>query len=314
MERLGCVVVTFGEASELNESKATLSKHSIPTIVVDTGSIPTRLEDAIESCKDLTKDPVTIAIGNLGFGTAANVGAGLLNSAIPMMQWLLICNGDARLSDQCIEWCKIAASSPATQCYGIPEATDQDAHRRLFPSVSTLLGEMLIGHRAAVTRWEHSVYAKGAAILLPVDVFQSAGGFDPEFFLYFEETDLFFRIRDSGIPLRFAPAWAGVAHRGGAQTGRVAPLAAFELGRSAGRYAQKRGHRGLTLAFALNFTAVSARKFVRGHPRSASHSLLSLFGLLLGTVSSRELLPASRLRAIPRRERHALSNQFFRCG
>jgi GT2 family glycosyltransferase len=43
------------------------------------------------------------------------------------------------------------------------------------------------------------------------------GGFDPDFFMYFEETDLCHRLRSVGWQIHFAPVTA-IVHTGGAST------------------------------------------------------------------------------------------------
>lgn len=48
-------------------------------------------------------------------------------------------------------------------------------------------------------------YASGAAVLYPVEVLKRVGLFDPEFFMYHEDTDLSWRIRQAGYDVVLAP-------------------------------------------------------------------------------------------------------------
>jgi GT2 family glycosyltransferase len=48
-------------------------------------------------------------------------------------------------------------------------------------------------------------YASGAAVLYPVKVLREVGLFDPEFFMYHEDTDLSWRIRRTGYEILLAP-------------------------------------------------------------------------------------------------------------
>ena len=57
----------------------------------------------------------------------------------------------------------------------------------------------------------------GAAMAVRADAFRSIGGFDEDFFLYFEETDFCFRLRAAGWQIAHEPT-AEVAHVGGAST------------------------------------------------------------------------------------------------
>ncbi len=48
-------------------------------------------------------------------------------------------------------------------------------------------------------------YASGASVLYPVKVLREVGLFDPEFFMYHEDTDLSWRIRQAGYKILLAP-------------------------------------------------------------------------------------------------------------
>ena len=47
--------------------------------------------------------------------------------------------------------------------------------------------------------------AHGAALLLRRDLFERVGGFDPDFFMYYEESDLCTRIREIGYSVHYVP-------------------------------------------------------------------------------------------------------------
>ena len=58
-------------------------------------------------------------------------------------------------------------------------------------------------------------YISGAAIMVPADLFRRLGGFDEVYApAYCEDTDLAFRIRDSGLAVRYQPASVVVHHEG----------------------------------------------------------------------------------------------------
>ncbi|TAK35860.1 MAG: glycosyltransferase family 2 protein [Chloroflexota bacterium] len=64
----------------------------------------------------------------------------------------------------------------------------------------------------------------GACLLVRRAVLEQVGGFDPDFFVYGEEMDLQFRIRQAGWRIVYAPS-SGVLHHGG-QSAQQSPLAA----------------------------------------------------------------------------------------
>jgi N-acetylglucosaminyl-diphospho-decaprenol L-rhamnosyltransferase len=74
-------------------------------------------------------------------------------------------------------------------------------------------------------------WVSGAACLIDRAAFDAVGGFDPDFFLYKEEEDLFLRIRRQGGRVRYEPT-VRVQHDGGAAASRAehmpASVARFE--------------------------------------------------------------------------------------
>jgi GT2 family glycosyltransferase len=57
----------------------------------------------------------------------------------------------------------------------------------------------------------------GAAMLVRASAYESIGGFDEDFFLYFEEADLCFRLREAGWKIGWVSD-ASVLHLGGSST------------------------------------------------------------------------------------------------
>ena len=67
-------------------------------------------------------------------------------------------------------------------------------------------------YRRAIERVDVA-WVSGAACLVARGAFDAVGGFDPGFFLYKEEEDLFLRIRRAGGRVRYLPVGAGAARR-----------------------------------------------------------------------------------------------------
>ncbi len=150
----------------------------------------------------------------MGYGRAANAGA--QGATAP---WLLIANPDVR-------WCQpgaldalLAAGErwPEGGAFG-PAIVTPDG--RLYPSARALpsLGR---GHRPRPGRMvvaDQSVdrvlpagarvagrggvrVALGSALLVRREAFESVGGFDPRYFMYFEDVDLCDRLGRAGLEL-----------------------------------------------------------------------------------------------------------------
>ncbi len=71
-------------------------------------------------------------------------------------------------------------------------------------------------------------YAKGAAIVVRSELFRTLGGFDDDFFLYYEETDLCWRVWLSGHRVMYVPS-SIVYHARAATTSSVTPERKSEL-------------------------------------------------------------------------------------
>lgn len=73
--------------------------------------------------------------------------------------------------------------------------------------------------RQQLADWDHASLRdvgalSGCSLLVPLRVLHEVGGFDPHYFLYFEDTDLCYRIRRAGYRITYAPV-ATIVHLGG---------------------------------------------------------------------------------------------------
>lgn len=89
--------------------------------------------------------------------------------------------------------------------------------------------------RQQLQDWDHTTprdvaTLSGCYLLIPRQVLSHVGGFDPRIFLYFEDTDLCYRIRRAGYIVRYAPVSAIVHFEGGSS--RQNQLSARGLGAS----------------------------------------------------------------------------------
>lgn len=84
---------------------------------------------------------------------------------------------------------------------------------RLFPK-SPIFGSHKLSH-ADRSRPFQVDWTMGACLMMRKSALDQVGGFDEHFFLFFEETDLCFRLRNAGYEIYVIPE-AKVIHRGGA--------------------------------------------------------------------------------------------------
>ena len=112
-----------------------------------------------------------------------------------------------------------------------PDGRPQRSAKR-FPTLGLALGEILALHALAPdNRWVRRFYyedqdltrdaevdtVSGSVMMLRAEAFETVRGFDEEFRMYFEETDLCRRLRDGGHSVAFCPG-ARAVHRHGAST------------------------------------------------------------------------------------------------
>jgi len=148
---------------------------------------------------------------NLGFGAACNLGAQIAHS-----DHLLFLNADVVLRDDACEQLRSAAeSSPGTgvigpRIYGADGRIELSA--RTFPSVTTgllgrssLLTQMLArlrrtpsGVAAALGPAGRVDWISGACMLMPREAFDQVGGFDENYWMYWEDADICRRLKDRG--------------------------------------------------------------------------------------------------------------------
>jgi GT2 family glycosyltransferase len=95
-------------------------------------------------------------------------------------------------------------------------------------------------------------WAHGAAMLLPVELARDLGGFDERFFLFFEDLDLCWRVRQAGGSVLIAPE-VRVGHVGGASMARSGGDAwvAGQRVRGLAAFLAKRHGRGAARLYAL---------------------------------------------------------------
>ncbi len=164
---------------------------------------------------------------NLGFGRANNRGAELARG-----DQLLLINSDAWLEDGAAN--RLARRLETDSRLGLvaPSLYYPDGKPQLSWAPQTgVWGEALqkLRNPLEARRFNHQLlptllgplsgggWFTGACLLLRRAAFQEIGGFDPEFFLYFEDVDLCLRLRQAGWRLAQAPRAKAFHVKGGSQ-------------------------------------------------------------------------------------------------
>jgi N-acetylglucosaminyl-diphospho-decaprenol L-rhamnosyltransferase len=224
------VTVTYwpGDAlASFLDSLALATTRETRVILADNGSGDGAPEKASE------RDGVTLVPtgGNLGYGAAANVGARTGDE-----EWLVVANPDITwhqgsldvLLDATERWPEGGAFGPAI----LTPQGDLYPSARGFPSLSRGIGHALFGWWWPTNPWTRSYrresggpveatagWLSGSCMLLRRKAFDAVGGFDPAYFMYFEDLDLCRRLADAGWQSVYVPT-AVVEHTGAHSTKR----------------------------------------------------------------------------------------------
>jgi N-acetylglucosaminyl-diphospho-decaprenol L-rhamnosyltransferase len=169
--------------------------------------------------------------GNLGYGAAANAGARGGDE-----EWLVVANPDITwhpgsldtLLDAAERWPEAGAFGPAI----LTPAGDLYPSARGFPTLGRGIGHALCGWWWPANPWTRSYrreaggpteapagWLSGSCLLLRRKAFDAVGGFDPAYFMYFEDLDLGRRLADAGWQSVYVPS-AVVEHTGAHSTKR----------------------------------------------------------------------------------------------
>ena len=249
-------------------------------VLADNGSV----DGAPEAAAAADERVELLRIGeNVGYGAAANRGVAGLP---PEVGWVLVANPDIVVDpgalDTLIEagdrWPRAGALGPLIRTGGevYPSA-------RLQPSLGRGVGHALFAAVWPANPWTRSYrqegsvaertagWLSGSCVLLRREAWDSVDGFDPRYFMYFEDVDLGDRLGRAGWLNVYVPD-AEVVHTGGHATERDAPTSSRMLAehhRSAYRFLadRYRGARWAPVRFGLRVgLGLRARTGVRAAP------------------------------------------------
>ena len=228
---LRVVAVTYSPGARLEDfitSLADATTRPVEVVLADNGSTDGAPERAANRHRNVRLLPTG---GNIGYGAAANAGLADLSTG-----YAVIANPDVRfepgsvdeLLDVAQRWPRAATIGPAIRTVEgelYPSARD-------LPRLSTGAGHALLGWVWPANPWtaryrrereepreRPAGWLSGSCLLVDLEAFWSVGGFDPGYFMYFEDVDLAERLSRRGWLHVYAPS-AVVVHEGGHATQR----------------------------------------------------------------------------------------------
>jgi len=186
-------------------------------ILIDNGSVDNSLPEIRKKFPEIR---IITNPHNIGFGAANNIGAKHAAG-----EYLFLLNPDTLLLNDCLSFFirfLSAARNNVVSCGGRLE-TASGAYSVSFGNFPSLFQQFSdIGFKIFYKKFyikhlsisppchfdtpQEVGYLSGANIFIKKDIFLKMNGFDERFFMYFEDTDLFFRLRNEGYKAYLLPA------------------------------------------------------------------------------------------------------------
>ncbi len=217
MSRVAAVIVDFRSGDALQSCLASLRAEGIERVVVVDNADPGTSRPYVDAATTVVEPGA-----NLGYGAGANRGVAALGQGDAP---ILILNPDVEIHPGTID--TLVARLDADEHVGIvgptierPDGSTYPAHR-VFPSPLLAAAHAALGswwptnpftRRYRSPRGDGSVdWVSGACLLVRRAAFDAVGGFDERFFMFAEDMDLCWRVRQAGWSV-VAAADAVVTH------------------------------------------------------------------------------------------------------
>jgi len=239
---------------------------------------------------------------NLRFAKANNVGVKASRG-----DYVLILNPDTVIHEGALDaMVRIADLHPQIGAFGCRVLNSDGSYQVSARPFASLRGEWIV---ALYLRWLSYVserlradaypgwkgetprqvdWITGCFMLIRADVFREVGGFDEQFFYYYEDMDLCRQIRAAGYQVAYVPD-ASITHLKGQSTNLRLPPVTFALDRQITRfryYYKYYGRRGVRRARRIALVSLLGRRLGYGliqlmMPSEAGRSRLEVFRTLL---------------------------------
>jgi N-acetylglucosaminyl-diphospho-decaprenol L-rhamnosyltransferase len=249
-DELAVVTVTYSPGETLEaflDSLQAATTRPLRVVLADNGSVDGAPERAAER-----EGVELLRIGeNVGYGTAANRAVAGLG---PEVGWVVVANPDLVWGEGSLDvLLEAGARIPRAGSLGPlirdPRGEVYPSARRV-PALATGAGHAVLGRVWPGNPWSTAYrqestaieerdagWLSGSCLLLRRSAFDSVDGFDPRYFMYFEDVDLGDRLGKAGWRNVYVPR-AEVVHTGGVSTSKadVSARMLAEHHRSAYRY------------------------------------------------------------------------------
>ncbi len=254
MVKVSIIIVSYNGRDHLSRCLAALytCDQQIPfeAVVVDNAS---RDGSLAMLARDFPQVRAIASKRNDGFAKGCNLGA-----RAALGEYLLFLNSDTEVLSDALQTLTAfldehAHAAVVTSRLVYPDLTDQGVARSFPGPINAIFGRrtlvtrLLPGNRFSrkylLSRVHPSDrpfevdWVSGACLMVRAHVFRELGGFDEGFFMYWEDADLCFRIKQRGWKVFAVPAAVVIHYEGGSSAQNARLVIAFH--RSVYRYYRK---------------------------------------------------------------------------
>jgi len=226
--RVSAVIVNYNARDHLVDCVRSVRADGVDEIiVVDNGST----DGSLDAVTRIDPDVVVVRTGgNLGFGSAANRGL-----AVAGGEYVAILNPDVIVESGTMKALATALDADPGLGATAPRVDNPDGTLypsvRAFPRMADAIGHAFLGFVAPRNRfsrnyrmldWDHARasdvdWASGTCLMLRATALGDEGRFDESYFMYVEDVDLCWRLREAGWRVGYEPA-GRVVHTVGASS------------------------------------------------------------------------------------------------
>ena len=248
---LGLVVVGFNSDDLWVDFFSALDSSSLKpdyVVVVDNSPLP---PNDVPSSQFFSVTTVHLP-HNPGYGSAANVGVKELPADLSL---IAIANADTAVAPDTLR--RLVDAEKEFPKTGVLGPAVFDLNGAIYPSARAIPGIRIgIGHALFGSLWPSNPWTRqylghyrtsetrsvgwlsGSFIMVNPEAFASIGGFDEGYFMFFEDVDLCFRLKQCGWRSVYVPQ-ASVMHFGGHSTAQNMAEMVIAHHRSARRFLEK---------------------------------------------------------------------------
>lgn len=221
------IILTYNSAQHLPAAVASVRAQTAPDVtitVIDNAST----DNTLQVARELGLTPIANP-RNIGFGAAINQAAATTHA-----DYVTLLNPDAELGDpKALDAMVATLADPTIGVVGTriqTPAGEPYPNGRRFPSTTlaarhAIMSVLRPGSNAASTEYfgpaigrpdadQQVDWVSGCCLMMRRPLWEQMGGFDPRYWMYLEDADLAWRLREHGYTTVLSgPAW--VIHHGG---------------------------------------------------------------------------------------------------